>query len=108
MVGGFLFLWFRDRAANVAIGKLRIQFGETSEDVREIISALCKYKNVDIIAGAVCEDHVHLSVAIPPKLSVSNFMGYYRLPAELTMSQRKSAAQGFLHLRQIQRDCRIQ
>lgn len=26
----------------------------------------------------VCTDHVHLSVAIPPKLSISNFMGYLK------------------------------
>ena len=41
--------------------------------MRKIISTLCKYKSVEIIAGAVCIDHVHLSVAIPPKLSVSDF-----------------------------------
>ncbi len=35
--------------------------------VREIISVLCKYRDVEIIAGAVCIDHVHLSVAILPK-----------------------------------------
>ena len=28
-----------------------------------------------MIAGAVCKDHVHLSVAIPPKESISDFMG---------------------------------
>ncbi|MCX4315683.1 MAG: transposase [Lachnospiraceae bacterium] len=44
--------------------------------MREIICTLCQYKNVEILAGAVCVDHVHLSVAIPPKISVSNFMGY--------------------------------
>lgn len=37
--------------------------------MREIISVLCKYRDVEIIAGAVCIDHVHLSVAIPPKYS---------------------------------------
>ena len=47
-------------------------------DVREILETLCKYKQVDIIAGTVCIDHVHLSVAIPPKLSVSQFMGYLK------------------------------
>ena len=45
-------------------------YGKVREDVREIIKTLCKYKNVEIIAGAVCLDHVHLSVAIPPKLVV--------------------------------------
>ena len=45
------------------------------EDVREVITTLCKYKDVEIIVGAVCMDHVYLSVAIPPKLNISNFMG---------------------------------
>ena len=35
-------------------------------DVKEILTTLCRYKNVEIIAGAVCIDHVHMSVAIPP------------------------------------------
>ena len=26
----------------------------------------------------MCGDHIHLSVAIPPKLSISNFMGYLK------------------------------
>ena len=53
----------------------KVLYGKIRDDVREIISTLCKNKNVDIIAGAVCVDHVHLSVAIPPKISISNFMG---------------------------------
>lgn len=39
---------------------------------------LCKYKDVEIVEGAVCADHVHLCVSIPPKLSVSQFMGYLK------------------------------
>ena len=53
----------------------KVLYGRIRIDVREIINTLCQYKNVEIIAGAVCEDHVHLSVAIPPKISISNFMG---------------------------------
>ncbi len=49
---------------------------------------LCKYKNVKIVAGAVCEDHVHLSVAIPPKISISNFMGYLKGKSTLMMYDR--------------------
>ena len=56
----------------------KVLYGKVREDVREILNTLCKYKNVEIIAGAVCVDHVHLSVAIPPKLSVSDFMGYLK------------------------------
>ena len=54
----------------------KVLYGKVREDVREILNTLCKYKNVEIIAGAVCVDHVHLSVAIPPKLSVSDFIYY--------------------------------
>lgn len=50
----------------------KILYGKVREDVRGILSALCKYKNVDIIAGAVCADYVHLGGAILPKLRISN------------------------------------
>ena len=56
----------------------KVLYGKIRDDVREIISTLCKYRNVEIIAGAVCIDHIHLSVAIPPKLSISEFMGYLK------------------------------
>ena len=62
--------------------------GKVREDVREILNTLCKYKNVEIIAGAVCVDHVHLSVAIPPKLSVSDFMGYLKGKSTLMLYDR--------------------
>jgi len=54
----------------------KVLYGQLGNDVREIIATLCKYKDVTIIDGAVCADHIHLSVALPPKYSVSNFMGY--------------------------------
>ena len=66
----------------------RSMYGKVREDVREIISTLCKYKSVEIIAGAVCIDHVHLSVAIPPKFSVSDFMGYLKGKSTLMLYDR--------------------
>ena len=63
----------------------KILYGRVRNDVREIISTLCKYKDVDIIAGAVCVDHIHLSVAIPPKISIANFMGYLKGKSALMM-----------------------
>lgn len=56
----------------------KILYGRVRNDVREIISTLCKYKNVDIIAGAVRMGHIHLSVAVPSKISIANFMGYLK------------------------------
>ena len=56
--------------------------------MREILSTLCKYRKVEIIAGAVCLDHVHLSVAIPPKESISGFMGYLKGKSTLMIYDR--------------------
>ena len=53
-------------------------YGMVRDDVREIIRTLCKYKKVEIVAGAVCTDHIHLCVSIPPKLCVSDFVGYLK------------------------------
>ena len=56
----------------------KVLYGKLKSDVREIISSLCRYKGVEIIDGAVCEDHIHISIAIPPKYSISKFMGYLK------------------------------
>ncbi len=53
-------------------------YGMVKDDVRDIIKTLCSYKKVEIIAGAVCANHVHLCVSIPPKLSISDFVGYLK------------------------------
>ena len=74
------------------IGK-KILYGKILYDVREILETLCEYKQVDIIAGAVCIDHVHLSVAIPTKLSVSQFMGYLKGKSTLMIYDRHSELQ---------------
>ena len=66
----------------------RILYGRLREDIKEIISTLCKYRKVDIIACAVCKDHVHLSVVILPKESISDFMGYLKGKSTLMIYDR--------------------
>ena len=63
-------------------------YGRLKEDVRERISTLCKYKDVEIVEGAVCPDYVHICVSIPPKLSVSSFMGYLKGKSTLMIYDR--------------------
>jgi len=53
-------------------------YGKIRKDVREVIKTLCGYKHVEILEGNVRPDHVHVCVKIPPKLSVSEFMGYLK------------------------------
>lgn len=63
-------------------------YGQVRADVREIIRTLCGYKGVEIIDGAVCPDHVHLCVSIPPKMSISTFMGYLKWKSTLMIYDR--------------------
>ena len=66
----------------------KVLYGRLMQDVREIISALCKYKNIEIVSGAVCKDHIHLCVCIPPKMSISSFMGYLKGKSTLMIYDR--------------------
>ena len=66
----------------------KTMYGRVREDLREIIKTLCEYKKVEIIEGAVCMDHVHLCVSIPPKIKVSEFMGYLKGKSALMIFDR--------------------
>ena len=55
----------------VIYGKLRAEIGK-------ILRQLCAYKGVEIIEAEACSDHIHMLVSIPPKISVSSFMGYLK------------------------------
>jgi len=63
-------------------------YNQYREDVREIIKQLCSYKGVEILGGNVMSDHVHILVSIPPKMSVSSFMGYLKGKSALMMFDR--------------------
>ena len=56
----------------------KIMYGELKKDIVEIIKKLCEMKQVELIDGRVCRDHIHMYVAIAPKLSVSEFMSYLK------------------------------
>ncbi len=53
----------------------KVFFEEKRLEIREILRKLCQWKGVEIIEGEVCPDHIHMLVSIPPKMSVSGFMG---------------------------------
>jgi len=44
----------------------------------KILRDLCEWKGVNIIEAEVCPDHVHMLVEIPPKMSVSGFVGFLK------------------------------
>jgi len=60
-------------------------FAQYKRRVAESLTAICKYKGVEIHEGHLQEDHVHMLVSIPPKMSVSSFMGYLKGKSALMM-----------------------
>ena len=66
----------------------KIIYKELRADVARISSELCKRKGVEIIAAECMQYHVHMFVSIPPKCSVSEFMGYLKGKSSLMIFDR--------------------
>ena len=66
----------------------KVFYDEKREEIREILRELCRWKGVEIIEGEICPDHVQILVAIPPKISVSGFMGYLKGKSSLLIFQK--------------------
>ena len=68
--------------------KYLMDFYRSDEDIRDILKQLCSYKGVEIIEGHIMPDHIHILVSIPPKMSVSSFMGYLKGKSALMIFDR--------------------
>ena len=66
----------------------KVFFEEKREDIRDILRKLCEWKGVEILECEVCPDHVHLLLSIPPKMSVSSFLGNLKGKSSLMMYQK--------------------
>lgn len=47
-------------------------------EIGKILRELCEWKGVNIVEAEVCKDHVHMLLEIPPKMSISGFMGFLK------------------------------
>ena len=63
-------------------------YGKLRMDIGRIIRQLCEYKGVEIVEAHACSDHIHMLVKIPPKIAVSNFMGYLKGKSSLMIFER--------------------
>ena len=66
----------------------QIIYGKIKQDIGQMIRKLCEYKGVEIIEAAAMPDHIHLYVAIPPKYSVSEFVGFLKGKSSLMIFDR--------------------
>ena len=56
----------------------QVIYGKIKTDIGQILRKLCTWKGVEIVEAELSPDHVHMLVKIPPKYSVSQFMGYLK------------------------------
>lgn len=66
----------------------KVLYGQLRKDLVEILKKLCEMEGVELLDGRVCIDHVHMLVAIPPKLSVAKFMSYLKGKSALMVFDR--------------------
>ncbi len=66
----------------------KIIYGKLRKEIGQLLRQLCSYKKVEIIEGSVCSDHIHMCVKIPPKISISQFMGYLKGKSSLQIFER--------------------
>ena len=62
---------------NVIVPKYRYKFfgKDVRTGVKDELKKLCVWMRTEILGGKVCEDHIHMCISMPPKLSVSNVVG---------------------------------
>ena len=53
----------------------KVFYEEKRLEIGAILRELCRWKGVEIIEAEVCPEHIHMLLSIPPKISVSGFMG---------------------------------
>ena len=67
----------------------QVFFKEKRADIGKILRKLCEFKNVNIVEAEICPDHVHMLVEIPPKMSVSGFVGFLKGKSSLMIYQKR-------------------
>lgn len=66
----------------------QVFYGTKRVEVGKILRKLCEWKQVEIIEAEVCPDHIHMLISLPPKISVSSFMGYLKGKSSLMLYEQ--------------------
>ena len=53
-------------------------FGELRRELGSVLHELARHRESEILEGHLLVDHVHILIAIPPKYSVSQVVGYMK------------------------------
>ena len=63
-------------------------YNQIKLDIGKILRKLCEQKGIEIIEAELCPDHIHMLIAIPPKYSVAQIMGYLKGKSSLMIFDR--------------------
>lgn len=66
----------------------KIFYESHRKEIMETVRELCRWKGIEILEGEMAKDHVYILVMIPPKISVSGFMGYLKGKSSLIIYQK--------------------
>ena len=66
----------------------KVFYGQRRYDIGQILRELCRWKNVNLLEAEACPDHIHMLVEIPPKISVSSFMGFLKGKSSLMIYEK--------------------
>src|SRR5574344_1061245 len=66
----------------------KVFFGNKRLEIGKILRKWCEFKGITIIEAEVCPDHVHMLVEIPPKLSISGFVGFLKGKSSLMIYEK--------------------
>ena len=66
----------------------QVVYGKYRRDIGAILRSLCEWKGVNIVEAELCPDHIHMLVEVPPKTSISSFMGYLKGKSSLLIYQK--------------------
>lgn len=82
-------VWIPKFRRKVLFGKIRACLGE-------VFHRLANQRESEILEGHLCKDHVHIYIAIPPKYSVAQVVGFMKGKSAIHIAREvQSRARGY-------------
>jgi putative transposase len=69
-------------------GRKKSLYGKIREYLKGIFHELARQKGCEIIKGYLMQDHVHMRITIPPKLAVSEVIGYLKGKSAIAIARQ--------------------
>lgn len=66
----------------------KVFYAQKRLEIGHILRELCRWKDINILEAEICPDHIHMLIEIPPKMSVSSFMGYLKGKSSLMIYEK--------------------